>query len=113
MAISAYGLRPSPPTHTASSRGNPVNAMALLRNDAPARMNMIMHETRVVPSRLSTKFDHVRDPPHHAIAREPRTPYAAHSVAVASPASNTYRMNRISNVHGISSRDLRIFSRSD
>ena len=52
----------------------PVKAMVIDRKDAPARMNMIMQDTRVAPIRLSMKLFQVSDPPHQAMAREPSTP---------------------------------------
>src|SRR5262245_66644597 len=88
----------------------PVNAIAMLRYDAPARMNMIMHETRVADIRLSTKLRQVSEPLHHAIASEPSTPYAAHSVAVATPATSTQTMKMMSALTGIRFPDLRTFS---
>src|SRR4051812_41133664 len=88
-------------THSASSRGMPVKAMVLVRNAAPARMNMIMQLVRVVPIRPSQKLLHVSEPPHHAMASEPATPYAAHSVAVAQPATRTQTMNTMSTAQGM------------
>ena len=72
--ISAYGLRLSEATHSASARGMPVKAMVMERKDAPARMNMIMQDTRVAPIRLSMKLFQVSDRPHQAMASEPSTP---------------------------------------
>ncbi len=62
----------------------PVKAMLETRNEAPARMNMIMHDSRVAPIRLCQKFCRGRAPPdHQAMASAPSTPNAAASVAVA------------------------------
>src|SRR5262245_15561560 len=72
-------------------------------------MNMIMHDTRIAPIRLSMKVCQVSEPPHQAIASEPSTPYAAHSVAVAQPFTSTTTMNTMSSAHGISSREAASF----
>src|SRR5262245_1769006 len=110
-AISAYGLRLYEATHSASARGIPVKAIVMLRKDAPARMNMIMHETRVAPMRLSMKLLHVRDLLHPAIASDPSTPYAAHSVAVAHPAISTQTMNAMRSAQGMRLPEALSFSR--
>ena len=53
----------------------PVNAMHEDRNAAPARMNMIMHESRVAPIRLCQKVVARRArPTTSAIASAPSTP---------------------------------------
>src|SRR3712207_19911 len=65
--------------------------------DAPARISMIMQVIRVVPITLAQNDSRVREPDHHAMASDPRTPQAAHSVAVAHPRSsdrNTSAMRR-------------------
>ena len=61
----------------------PVKAMVLVKKEAPARMNMIMHDSRVAPIRLSKKFFQVSDPPQAASINAPTTPNMAASVAVA------------------------------
>ena len=53
-------------------------------------MNMIMQESRVAPIRLCQKVVRVSPPDHHAMPSEPRTPYAAASVAVAQPITITH-----------------------
>ena len=72
--ISAKGERFMLLTHSASSRGMPVNAMVLVRKAAPARMNMIMQLVRVVPIRPSLKFCQVSERLHSAKPSEPATP---------------------------------------
>src|SRR3954466_7704907 len=101
MAISAYGFGFSIPTHSASALGMPVNAMQELRNEAPAKMNMIMHDRRVAPIRLCQNVWRLSPPDHHAMTSEPSTPYAAASVAVAQPIAITHTMNTISRMQGI------------
>src|SRR5919108_2712061 len=101
IAISRYGFGASAATHSASARGMPVNAMHEERNDAPARMNMIMHESRVAPIRLAAKLARSRPPDHQAMASAPSTPYAAASVAVAQPATITQTMNTMSRMQGM------------
>ena len=61
-------------THSANSRGMPVKAMVLVKNAAPARMNMIMQLVRVVPIRPSLKFSQLKLLLHQAMASEPTTP---------------------------------------
>src|SRR5688500_17016787 len=101
MAISMYLLGSIAATHSASARGMPVNAMHEERNDAPARMNMIMHESRVAPIRLAAKLARSRPPDHHAMTSAPTTPYAAASVAVAQPVTITQTMKTMSSTHGM------------
>src|SRR6478672_6011344 len=98
-------------THSASSRGIPVNAMVLVKNAAPARMNMIMQLVRAEPARPSLKFCQVSARHQAARASAPTTPYAAHSVAVAQPATSDQQMNTIRSAQGIRLRDRYSFSR--
>src|SRR6202000_1495025 len=84
--------------------------MVLVSTEAPARMNMIMHETRVEPIRLPKKFSQVRLRLQPAIASEPSTPQAAHLVAVAQPAISTQTMRMMSSVQGMRLPEARIFS---
>ena len=51
-------------------------------------------------------------PCHHAIASEPSTPQAAHSVAVAQPISSDRNTSAISAISGPSLADSRSFSRN-
>jgi hypothetical protein len=53
--------------------------------DAPARISMIMQVSRVAPITLSQKRLAISVPLHQASSSAPRTPHAAHSVAVAQP----------------------------
>src|SRR5436190_20404123 len=103
-AISVYLWGSSDATHSASTRGMPVNAMHEERKLAPARMKRIMHERRVAPIRLAEKEDQLRPPDHHAMTSAPSTPYAAASVAVAQPITITQTMNTMSRMHGTRSR---------
>src|SRR5919112_575357 len=59
--------------------------MEVAMNEAPARISMIMQVVRVVPITLAQNDSHDSEPDHQAMAREPSTPQAAHSVAVAQP----------------------------
>src|SRR3954453_5389565 len=81
-------------------------------NDAPARISMIMQVMRVVPMTLAQNAGQVSVPDHHAIANEPATPQAAHSVAVAQPNISERNTSRISSEHGISWADSRSFMAS-
>src|SRR5687767_15618833 len=90
----------------------PVNAMVLVRNAAPARMNMIMQLVRAAPLRLPVKLVHVSERLQAARASAPATPKAAHSVAVAQPATSAQQMKTISKPQGIRLRDRRSFSRN-
>jgi hypothetical protein len=71
---------------------------------------MIMQLVRVAPIRPSVKFFQVRLRPQAAIASEPSAPKAAHSVAVAQPATSTQTMKTISKETGIRLPDFRSFS---
>src|SRR5688572_29924174 len=81
--------------------------------EAPARISMIMQVTRVVPITLSQKDLAVSTRPHHAMASDPSTPHAAHSVAVAQPMRSAANIRRISSVSGMRLADSRSFSRMD
>jgi len=74
IAIRVYLCGSSEATHSASTRGMPVKAMHEERKLAPARMNMIMHESRVAPIRLAQKLCRSRPPDHQAMTRAPSTP---------------------------------------
>ena len=63
----------------------------------------------IVP--FQQKADQVSAPCHHAIASDPSTPQAAHSVAVAQPISNDRNTKAISNRQGIRLSDSAIFLR--
>src|SRR5687767_743149 len=78
--------------------------------DAPARISMIMQVIRVVPITLAKNDSRVSEPDHHAIASEPRTPQAAHSVAVAQPRSRVRNTRVMRRRTGIRLVDCRIFS---
>src|SRR5215210_7037356 len=101
MPISVYGFGFNAATHSASAFGIPVNAMHEERKDAPASMNMIMHDSRVAPMRLCQNVVRLSPPDHQAIASEPSTPYAAASVAVAHPMIMTQTIKTISARHGM------------
>src|SRR3954447_8133559 len=81
-------------------------------NEAPARISMIMQVMRVVPMTLAQNAGQVSVPDHQAIANEPATPHAAHSVAVAQPNSSDTNTSRISSEHGIRLALSRSFSRN-
>src|SRR5436190_10033643 len=104
MAIRPKGFGFIDATHSASTRGMPVNAMQEERKLAPARMKRIMQESRVAPIRLALKFAHVRPPDHQAITSAPSTPYAAASVAVAQPITITQTMKTMRRMQGTRSR---------
>ena len=55
---------------------------------------MIMQVMRVVPMTLAQNESHDSEPDHQAIASEPSTPQAAHSVAVAQPRSRVTKDER-------------------
>ena len=67
--------------------------------EAPARISMIMQVMRVVPMTLAQNESHDSEPDHQAIASEPSTPQAAHSVAVAQPSSRVRKTSVISKAH--------------
>ena len=73
-AINAIGLSCMALTHSANSRGIPVNAIVFVKKAAPANMNMIMQLERAVPIKPSQKLLHVKLPPHAANANAPTTP---------------------------------------
>src|SRR5688572_1306496 len=81
-------------------------------NDAPARISMIMQLTRMAPITLARNDSQLSMPCHHAIASEPSTPQAAHSVAVAQPSSSAANTSAISSSVGNSLADSASFSRS-
>src|SRR6185312_17569028 len=80
--------------------------------DAPARISMIMQVTRVAPITLCQNDSQLSMPCHQAMASEPITPQAAHSVAVAQPNSSAANTSMISSVVGMSCADSLIFSRN-
>src|SRR6185312_4343720 len=80
--------------------------------DAPARISMIMQVTRVAPITLCQNDSQLSMLCHQAMASEPITPQAAHSVAVAQPNSRAANTSRISSEVGISCADSRSFSRN-
>ena len=61
---------------------------------------MIMQFTRVAPITLSQNDFQLSAPCHQAIKSEPSTPQAAHSVAVAQPASSAVNTSMISSSSG-------------
>ena len=75
----------SVPTQAESSRGMPVNPMAVDKKAAPAKINDTITLVRVAPKTLSIKFCLVIEPVKSAMSRAPTTPTAAASVAVAMP----------------------------
>src|SRR5688500_9867210 len=83
------------------------------RKAAPARMNRIMHESRVAPIRLSQKLWRLSPPDHQAMMSAPSTPKAADSVAVAHPIAITEMMKTMSTRQGTSLRLRRSFSLSE
>src|SRR5258706_16228691 len=89
MAISVYLWGASDCTHSASTRGMPVNAMHEERKLAPARMNRIMHDRRVAPIRLALNVVQLRPPDHPAKTSAPSTPIAAASGGGAPPVTPT------------------------
>src|ERR1041384_4873291 len=80
-------------------------------NDAPARISMIMQLTRMAPITLVQNESQLSMPCHHAIASEPSTPQAAHSVAVAQPISSDRNTKAISSRQGSRLSDSAIFLR--
>src|SRR3712207_2561421 len=79
--------------------------------EAPARISMIMQVIRVVPMTLAQNESQDREPDHQAMAREPSTPQAAHSVAVAQPSSRVRNTSVIRSATGMRFVDSRNFSR--
>src|SRR3569832_1652674 len=79
--------------------------------DAPAIISMIKQVTRVAPITLCQNDSQLSMPCHHAMASEPITPHAAHSVAVAQPNSNAANTSRMSNAVGMSCADSFTFCR--
>ena len=73
---------------------------------------MIMQVTRVAPITLCQNDAQLSAPCHQAIASEPSTPQAAHSVAVAQPSSSDRNTNAMSSRHGIRLSDSASFSRN-
>src|SRR6476620_2806026 len=69
--------------------------------EAPARISMIMQVMRVVPITLCQNESQLRVPDHQAMASEPATPQAAHSVAVAQPRRSDRKTRAINSRHGI------------
>src|SRR5918993_685941 len=77
--------------------------------DAPARISMIMQVIRVVPITLAQKDSQESEPDHQAMASEPSTPQAAHSVAVAQPSRrvrNTREMRSATGMRFVDSFSL-------
>ena len=67
---------------------------------------MIMQVMRVAPITLCQNDCQLSMPCHQAMASEPSTPQAAHSVAVAQPISSDRNTNAISSSVGMSLRRL-------
>src|SRR5262245_20813530 len=82
-------------------------------NEAPARISMIMQVTRVAPITLCQNDVHDSMPCHQAMANEPSTPQAAHSVAVAQPNISDRNTSVMSSMQGIRLSDSLSFSRND
>src|SRR5215207_6033978 len=80
-------------------------------NEAPARISMIMQVMRVVPMTLFQNESHDSEPDHQAMASEPSTPQAAHSVAVAQPSRRVRKTSAISSATGMRFVDSLSFSR--
>ena len=73
---------------------------------------MIMQLTRVAPITLAQNDCHDNAPCHQAMASEPSTPQAAHSVAVAQPESSDTKTKTISSKTGTRLSDSLILRRS-
>src|SRR5688572_29949196 len=73
-------------------------------------MSRIMQLTRVAPITLAQKDSQDKEPCHQAMASEPSTPQAAHSVAVAQPNSSDRNTNTISNTTGMRLSDSATFA---
>ena len=71
-----------------------------------------MQVTRVAPITLCQNDVQLSAPCHQAIASEPSTPQAAHSVAVAQPNSNYTNTSAINSSVGRSFADSRSFIRN-
>src|SRR4029453_13652756 len=82
-------------------------------NEAPARISMIIVVSRIAPIALAQNELQVRLLAHQAMASEPTTPHAAHSVAVAQPKSRLAVISRISSEQGIRFADSRSFMAND
>jgi hypothetical protein len=80
-------------------------------NEAPARISMIMQVTRVAPITLCQNDAQLSAPCHQAMASEPSTPQAAHSVAVAQPSSSDRNTSVMSSRQGIRLSDSEILRR--
>src|SRR5690242_18120115 len=80
--------------------------------EAPARISMIMQVTRVAPITLCQNESQLSMPCHQAMASEPNTPQAAHSVAVAQPNSSAANTSTINSAVGMSCADSRSFRRN-
>ncbi len=96
--------------NSASARGNPVNPIASVRAVAPIRINAIIAEVLVAPSKLSMKVCLVSEPCTAARMNAPITPMEAASVAVAQPPYMDPMTTRISRMIGIRKRLSRSFS---
>src|SRR5918912_3035435 len=70
-----------------------------------------MQLTRVAPITLAQNDSQLSAPCHHAIASEPSTPQAAHSVAVAQPISSDRKTKMISSRQGMRLSDSDSFLR--
>src|ERR687893_844173 len=81
-------------------------------NDAPARISMIIAVRRVEPITLAQNDGQVSEPDHQAMAREPSTPQAAHSVAVAQPNRSVAKTRTMRRRQGMRFADSRSFSPS-
>ena len=73
---------------------------------------MIMQVIRVVPITLCQKASFVSEPDHQAMPKEPSTPQAAHSVAVAQPSSSDRKTSAISSMQGMRLADSFSFASS-
>src|SRR2546423_11494358 len=73
---------------------------------------MIMQVTRVAPITLSQNDSQLSIRWYQAMASEPITPQAAHSVAVAQPNNSAAKTSRMSSMVGMSCADSRTFWRN-
>src|ERR687894_1209437 len=80
-------------------------------NDAPAKISMIMAVRRVEPMTLAQSESQVSDPDHQAMASDPVTPQAAHSVAVAQPNRSEAKTSAMSKRQGMRLADARSLAR--
>jgi hypothetical protein len=78
-----FGVKSRDSTYPARILGAPVKPIAVDRNAAPTRINVIIQEVRTPPIKLAIKEFHERDFDSHANKRAPITPTVAASVGVA------------------------------